>query len=143
MSHLPECPSVNYFGLHERTACICRYLRACEERVQETNIHSLLRQEDMRIGIKKGRTAQFKEMKMQVKDAAKEAYAFGYAAALDAAEAAVTLDVVNRGLDAYDDEFFSRTGPHPDGTDSICYECNKERAVTEIHAALRALQEKP
>lgn len=57
--------------------------------------------------------------------------------------AAVTLDVVNRGLDAYDDEFFSRTCPHPDGTDSICYECNKERVVTEIHSALQALQEKP
>ncbi len=71
--------------------CICTELRACEERVQETNIHSLLRQEDMRIGIKKGRTAQFKEMKMQVKDAAKEAYAFGYAAALRDAVEAVKL----------------------------------------------------
>lgn len=33
MTHLPECPSVNYFGLHARSACICRWLRACEQRV--------------------------------------------------------------------------------------------------------------
>lgn len=72
-----------------------------------------------------------------------EGYEIGYESALDAAEAAVTLDVVNRGLDAYDDEFLSRSCPHPDGSDSICYECNKERVVQEIKAAISALKETP
>jgi len=56
--------------------------------------------------------------------------------------AAVTVDLVNRGLDAYDDEFLSRSCPHPDGSDSVCYECNKERVVQEIRTAIRALKEK-
>ncbi len=70
-------------------------------------------------------------------------FELGYLAALNAAEQAVTLDVVNRGLDAYDDEFLSRSCPHPDGSDSVCYECSKERVVQEIRAAIRALKEKP
>ena len=54
----------------------------------------------------------------------------------------VTVDLIDRGLDAYDDEFFERSCQHEGGTDSICYECNKERVVAEIHFTLRALQEK-